>query len=115
MHENVKVTKDYKKKLQVHTIYNNIKGGVDVVDLLSTSHSTTIKSKRWPLIALAFIFSTCRSNAKIILGNNNIKLTNFKFTYNTGKALVLLSVEQQCHKSNELQIRIMNNNNSQEI
>ena len=93
MHENVKVTKDYKKKLQVHTIYNNIKGGVDVVDLLSTSHSTTIKSKRWPLIALAFIFNACRSNAKIILGNNNIKLTNFKFTYNTGKALVLLLVE----------------------
>ena len=48
MHENIKVTKDQRKKPQVHPIYENTKGGVDVVDLLSTSHSTRIKTKDGP-------------------------------------------------------------------
>ena len=58
MHDDVKVTKDQLKKPQVHTFYDHTKGGVDVVDLLSTSHSTRIKSKRWPLNAFAFILDT---------------------------------------------------------
>ena len=60
MHKNVKVTKDHRKKPQVLTMYDHTKGGVYVVDLLSTSHSTRIKTKRWSLNALAFIFDTCR-------------------------------------------------------
>ena len=40
-----------------------VKGGVDVVDLLSTTHTTRIKSRRWLLNALAFILDTCRFNA----------------------------------------------------
>ena len=59
MHENLKVTKDQRKKPQVHTMYDHTKGGVDVVDLLSTIHSTRIKTKTWPLNALAFILDTC--------------------------------------------------------
>ena len=59
MHENVKVTKGQRKKPQVYTMYDHTKGVVDVVDLLSTIHSTTIKTKRWPLNSLAFILDTC--------------------------------------------------------
>ena len=59
MHENVKVTKGQRKKPQVHTMYDHTKGVVDVVDLLSTIHSTRIKTKRWPLNSLAFILDTC--------------------------------------------------------
>ena len=46
MHDSVKVTNDQRKKPQIHSMYDHTKGGVDVVDLLSTSNSTRIKSKR---------------------------------------------------------------------
>ena len=49
MHDTVKVTQDQRKKPQVHSMYDHTKGGVDVVDLLSSTHSTGMKSKRWPL------------------------------------------------------------------
>ena len=36
MHDSVKVTNDQRKKPQIHSMYGHPKGGVDVVDLLST-------------------------------------------------------------------------------
>ena len=82
MHDKVKDTSDQWKKPHVHVIYDHIKSGIDIVDLLSTNHSTRITSKRWPVNALAFALDTCRSNAKTILGDNNIKVPNFEFTFN---------------------------------
>ena len=38
---------DYqRKKIHVHVMYNHLKGGGDIVDLLSTNHLTRIKSRR---------------------------------------------------------------------
>ena len=44
-HNNTKVTKDKRKKPQVHIFYEHTKGSVDVVDLISRHSSTRIKSK----------------------------------------------------------------------
>ena len=44
MHDNVKIPKDQRKKPNVHTMYHHVKGGVDVVNLLSIPHSTRIQS-----------------------------------------------------------------------
>ena len=66
MHDNVKIMKEHRKKHRVHTMYDHTKVSVDVVDLLSTTHSTQIKSRRWSFNALAFIHDTCRSNVKTI-------------------------------------------------
>ena len=76
--------------------------------LLSTNHSTRIKSKRWPLNALAFLLDTRRTNAKTILRDNNIKVTNFEFRYKLGKALVLPSIQWWFENPNDLQIKILN-------
>ena len=46
IHDSVKVTKAQRKKPRFHAMYDHTKGGVDVVDLLSTSHSTCIKCKQ---------------------------------------------------------------------
>ena len=46
MHDHVKITKDQQKKPSLRLIYDHTKGGVDVVDLLSTANSTRIKSRR---------------------------------------------------------------------
>ena len=90
-------------------MYGHTKGGVDVVDLLSTTHSTRKKKKnrRWPLNALAFILDTCRSNAKTILQDNGIKLANFEMTYNLGKELVLPAIRRRYSQSNGLKITVI--------
>ena len=85
-----------------------MKGGDDIVDLLSTNHSTGIKSKRWPLNTLAFVLDTCGTSAKTILRDNNIEVTNFEFTYELGKALVLSSIQKRFENPNGLQIKILN-------
>ena len=46
MHSSVRVTKDDWKKSHVHTLYDQTKGGVDVVDLISSHQSTRFKSPR---------------------------------------------------------------------
>ena len=85
-------------------MYDHTKGGVDIVDLLSTNHSTRIKSKRWSLKALAFVLDTWRTNAKTILGDKNIKVTNFEFTKHStggniplrGNSVSILFVFEEC-------------------
>ena len=63
-------------------------------NLLSKTHSTRIKFRRWILNTLAFIIDTCRLNAKTILQDDDIKLTNFEMIYNLGKELVLSALEE---------------------
>ena len=65
------------------------KGRADVTDLLSTNHSTRIKSKRWPLNALAIVLDTCWSGFKFIHRYNNIQFTSSEFVYVLGKSLLL--------------------------
>ena len=89
MHNKVKVTNDQRCKLHVLVMYDHTKRGVDVEDLISTHHSTRIKSKRWPLNAFAFILDTMQTNATTILADNKSSFSNFEFTYQLGKALVL--------------------------
>ena len=108
MHDRVKVTNDQRKKPQIHSMYDHTKGGVDVVDLLSTSHSTRIKFKRWPINAIAFIFNTYRTNTKTILQDNSKPLSNFEFTYAIGKGLVLPAIQRRYANSNGSQIVVVN-------
>ena len=107
MHDSVKVTNDQRKKPQIHSMFDHTKGGVDVVDLLSTSHSTRIKSKRWPINAIAFILDTCQTNAKTILQDNGKPLSNFEFTYAIRKGLVLPAIQRRYANSNGLQIAVV--------
>ena len=98
MHENVKVTKDQRKKTEVH-IQSHKRGSWCCWFVVKESfYKGRIKE----------IVATCRSNAKTILGDNNIKFTNFEFKCNLGKALVLLSIKRRHRNSNELRIRIIN-------
>ena len=107
LHDTVKVSNDKRSKPQVLDMYDHTKGGADFVDLLSTHHTTRIKSKRWPLNALAFILGTVRTNSKTILSDNKAKLSNFDFTYALGKALVLPSIQNRYQNNNGIQLPIL--------
>ena len=45
MHGGVRVTKDERKKPNIHTFYDHTKGGVDLVDLVSSHNTTKMKVK----------------------------------------------------------------------
>ena len=107
MHDNVRVTKDERRKPQVHTFYDHTKGGIDVVDLISSNCSTRIKSKRWPLNSLAFILDTARTNANTILKENNVKMSTHEFTYQLARALCLPSVQRRYDSSNGIRVNQM--------
>ena len=91
MHISVSVAKDQHVKPNVRTFYNHTKGGVDVVDLVSTHNETKMKNWSWPINAPAFGLDTVRTNAKIALAESSNPATpsSFEFTYTLGKLLIL--------------------------
>ena len=80
-----------------------------MVNLISTSCTTRIKNKKWPINASAFILDTVRTNAKTILQESTAKLnmSNFEFTYALGKLLVLPQIERRYANPNGLQVDLM--------
>ena len=90
MHKSVKITCDSRKKPNVITLYDCTKGGVDVMDMISSNLSTRIQSRRWPLNALAFVLDTARFNAQTILKDNNSdgNRSAFQFAWEIGESLI---------------------------
>ena len=97
MHNGVSVAKNQRVKPNVHTFYDHTKGGVDVIDLLSSHNITKIKTRKWPVNALAFILDTVRRNAKTIISESQSPVIQslFDFTYNLAKSLVLPSTQRR--------------------
>ena len=75
---------------------------------MSETHSARVNSRRRLLNVLAFVFNACRSNAKTILQDNGIKLTNFEMTYNPGEEWVLPAIRRRYSQSNGLKIIVIN-------
>ena len=46
LHDEVRLTKDERRKPDIYKLYDHAKSGVDMVDLISTSCTTKIKYKR---------------------------------------------------------------------
>ena len=90
MHKSIKITCDSRKKPNVITLYDCTKGGVDVMDMISSNLSARIQSRRWPLNALAFVLDTARSNAQPILkdNNNDGNRSSFQFAWEIGESLI---------------------------
>lgn len=55
------------KKPEIITFYNLTKGGVDVVDEMAASYSTSRKTKRWPMVIFFSLLNVAAINARIIL------------------------------------------------
>lgn len=108
MHSGVSVTNDQRKKPNVHLFYDHTKGGVDIVDLISSHDTTKIKSKRWPINAFAYILDTVRTNSKVILQEASaaINLSTLEFTYNLGKMLVMPNVQRRYTNNNGRQMAV---------
>ena len=90
MRNQAKLSVDERNKPHALIFYNNTKGGVDVVDLISANMLTRMKTRRWTLNVLAFMLETARTNAKTIVKENTPTkpLSTFQFTWEVGKLLV---------------------------
>lgn len=99
MHKDVLVTKDSIKKPDVLKFYDHTKGGVDVVDLISSNSSTRMKTRKWTLNALAFVLDTERTNAFTIFkeATGNDRMTTFEFTWQLAKNLVVPNIVRRYH------------------
>ena len=64
MYTSVSVTKGHRVKPNAHTFYDNTKGGVDVMDLVSTHKTTKMKNRGCPINVLAFVSNSVRTNGK---------------------------------------------------
>ena len=94
MHNDVRVTKDSNLKPDVLKFYDHTKGGVDVVDLISSHSSTWVKSAKWTINALAFVLGTIRTNAYTMMRENcpHKKISIFEFSWLLGKSLIVSHV-----------------------
>lgn len=100
MHDTVLVSHDERVKPAPIVYYDHMKGGVDIVDLLSCMNSTRFKTPRWTMNALAFLLDTVRTNARTLYNEiNNTKLSNFQFTWNLGKQLVMPFIQMRSQTS----------------
>ena len=108
MHDKVKVTRDQRTKPHVIAFYDVTKGGVDVVDLHSSSITTRVKSKGWTINAFSFSLDTVRTNARTLLQEvDSNKLSNFHFTWNLGKAIVMSLIRKRYEHSNGIPHNVM--------
>lgn len=85
MHDSVKDSNNKHQKPKVLAMYDHTKGGVDVVDLISTNHSTRMKSKILLLNALAFVLDTVHYNGQTILQDKKFILLIFFIRMNWEK------------------------------
>ena len=97
MHNDVRVTKDSKLKLDVLKFYDHTKGGVDVVDLISSHSSTRMKSAKWTINVLAFVLLTIGTNAYTIMRQNcpDKKISTFEFSWLLRKSLIVSHVHRR--------------------
>ena len=96
-----------RKKLDMIVLHDHTKGGVDIVDWISSKLSVRIKSKSWTVYSLGFILDTVRTNAITILCESvNSNLTTFKFTWELGKQLVTPNIEIRYNNLVEFQTKI---------
>ena len=97
MHNDVRVMKDSKLKPDVLKFYDHTKGGVDLVDLISSDSSTQMKYAKWTINTLAFVLDTIRTNAYTIMHENcpDKKISTFEFSWLLGKSLIVSHVHRR--------------------
>ena len=106
MHNNVRVTKNERRKPDVHVTYNHTKGGVDIVDLISTHNSNVHETKK---VAAKYVCFPPRYHShqrqNILSGwQSHVKLSSLEFTCCLDKMAVLPNIDRRYSNSNGLTI-----------
>ena len=104
MHDEIHVSRDERTKPSLIVYYDHMKGGVDVMDLCSTMLTTRSKTPRWALNATFFLLDIVRTNSRTLFNEiKNSKLSNFEYTWNLGKELVMPFIQQRYQANDGIQ------------
>ena len=86
------------QKPEINTLYNLTKGGVDVVDFLSSKYDVSRNSRRWPLTVVFTLINICGINSQIIYeSNSKDNMVRRKFLQNLGLELVKPFMEERAN------------------
>jgi hypothetical protein len=92
---------DSRSKLTLYKLYDFTKGGTDIVDQRMAFHTSKIKSRRWTMVALAYMIDTARVNSSTIDAlNKNIDPVKQKF-FEYGFELVMQLVKPHIARRNQ--------------
>ena len=91
-------SRDQRNKPHAMVFYDSTKGGVDVVDLHSSSVSTRVKSRRWSINAFSFSLDNVRTNACTLNDEVlNKSTSNFQRRHETQRGILpALIVQKMC-------------------
>ena len=105
MHNDVKITKDARRKPHVIAFYDRTKGGVDVMDMISGHFTTKFKTRRWTMNTLAYMLDTAKTNSFTIFRDfhPNNRMKSFEYVWKHAEALIRPHVTSLYHNPIGLQ------------
>lgn len=95
LHHDDTIENGEKKLPEIIDFYNMTKGGVDVVDQLSSNYNVSRPSRRWPLTLFFSLLNTTGINAQIIYRENNNGECLLRRTFLTNLGLQLVAEHQK--------------------
>jgi hypothetical protein len=93
---------DSRNKLALYKLYDFTKGGTDIVDQRMAFHTSKTKSRRWTVVALAYMIDTARVNSSTIYAlNKNIDPVKQKY-FEYGYEMVMQLVKPHIARRNQV-------------
>ena len=88
MHDDVRCSRDERKKPNTICFYDKTKCGVDVADVVIGKYTTKYKTRRWTMNAFAYMLDTARTNAHTVFKEIKHDIRTFDFIWQLGMLLV---------------------------
>ena len=88
MHDDVRCSRDERKKPNTICFYDKTKGGVDVVHMVIGKYTNKYKTRRRTMNAFAYMLDTARTNAHTVFKEIKHDIRTFDFIWQLGMLLV---------------------------
>ena len=87
MHDDIRCSRDERKKPNTICFYDKSVGGADVVDMVIGKYTTKYKTRRWTMNAFAYMLDTARTNAHTVFKEIKHDIRTFDFIWQLGMLL----------------------------
>ena len=81
MRDDVRCSRDERKKPNTICFYDKTKCGVDVADVVIGKYTTKYKTRRWTMNAFAYMLDTVRTNAHTVFKEIKYDIRTFDFIW----------------------------------
>ena len=81
MHDDIRCSRDERKKPNTIYFYDKSVGGADVVDMVIGKYTTKYKTRRWTMNAFAYMLDTVRTDAHTVFKEIKYDIRTFDFIW----------------------------------